>query len=46
MNDTQRNETMNRAFDKIRGDLRTFIELSLKEDENSWGDWISRTAKK
>ena len=29
----------------ITTSLRSFIELSLKEDDKTWGDWISSVAK-
>jgi diguanylate cyclase (GGDEF)-like protein len=33
-------------FKKIQKELRHFIELSLKEDELSWDDWISSISSK
>lgn len=33
-------------FSKIQRELRNFIELSLKEDELSWSDWISSISSK
>ena len=34
------------AFDKIRKDLRTFIDLSISKDEKSWSEWISTISSK
>lgn len=33
--------TLIESYDKIRNDLRVFIDLSLKEDEKSWEEWIN-----
>jgi diguanylate cyclase (GGDEF)-like protein len=34
-----------KALDDITNSLRSFIELSLKEDDNTWADWLSSVAK-
>lgn len=34
------------SFDKIKNDLRNFINLSLHEDEKSWSTWISSVASR
>ncbi|RJR17631.1 MAG: GGDEF domain-containing protein [Nitrospiraceae bacterium] len=33
-------------FDRLRDDLRSFIELSLDESEDSWKQWLSLAGKK
>ncbi|MDD5758942.1 MAG: GGDEF domain-containing protein [Desulfobulbaceae bacterium] len=38
--------TIKSRFTKIQLELRNFIELSLKEDELSWSDWISSISSK
>jgi hypothetical protein len=35
-----------KAYQDVLKNLRTFIELSLLEDEKTWSEWISNTAKK
>ncbi len=39
------NNTIETAFDKIRKDLRRFIDLSLREDDAGWGKWISAVGR-
>lgn len=34
------------SFEKIKKDLRDFIDLSLHEDEKAWGDWISSVVRR
>lgn len=34
-------EKFNRSLESITSSLRSFIELSLQEDDRTWGDWIS-----
>lgn len=39
------NDKLSLSLGGITTSLRSFIELSLKEDDNTWGDWISSVAK-
>lgn len=32
------------SFEQIRKDLRGFIELSMEEDEKTWGEWVASVA--
>lgn len=36
---------LSKSLEDIAVSLRSFIELSLKEDDKKWGDWISSVAK-
>ena len=36
---------LSKSLDDITDSLRSFIELSLKEDDKTWGEWISSVAK-
>ena len=36
---------ISKSLDDITDSLRSFIELSLKEDDKTWGEWISSVAK-
>ena len=36
---------LSKSLDDITGSLRSFIELSLKEDDKTWAEWISSVAK-
>ena len=38
--------SLKKSFEKIRNDLKLFIDLSQKEDEISWMDWISSISTK
>ncbi len=38
-------DKLSTSLDGITTSLRSFIELSLKEDDKTWGDWISSVAK-
>lgn len=33
--------SLGKAFEKIRIELRSFVELSMQEDDQSWEQWIS-----
>ncbi|MBA3006660.1 MAG: GGDEF domain-containing protein [Proteobacteria bacterium] len=35
------NSSLGKAFEKIRTELRSFVELSMQEDDQSWEQWIS-----
>lgn len=35
------NGTLEKSFEKIRTELRAFVELSMQEGEQSWEQWIS-----
>jgi diguanylate cyclase (GGDEF)-like protein len=39
-------DQLNNSIKKLSRDLWTFIELSLKESESSWGEWIASMAKR
>jgi len=38
-------DILSNSLGDITTSLRSFIELSLKEDDKTWGDWISSVAK-
>ncbi len=39
-------KTLDVALEKLIGDLRSFVELSLKESELSWSDWMDSIERK
>lgn len=42
----KRNQPLQFSYEKIKKDLRNFINLSLHEDERSWSDWISSVVRR
>ena len=41
----RKNSQLLRAVNRLREDLRSFIGLSLREDEASWEQWLSIVKK-
>jgi len=39
-------DKLNEDIGKLSRDLRSFIELSLKESESSWGEWLASMASR